>query len=210
MNAKWIVMAMLCLLMAGCAADPRNEAEAQATISQAQQAAEDARATREQKQAEAQLKLKEREAMSQQWIESVNTFIKWMMYFAIVASALVMLSASGALGWAFFGLSRAFQEQMAHQAQLIHMDENTRQFPLLLHHNGKGLFTAVDMNTGAVADLDVRNAGDRQMIAGAQAIRLAGVVASESRRAGKQAGDVAMVGTHPAIINNVEVYDEQN
>ena len=89
------------------------------------------------------------------------------------------------------------------RSRLIFMDPNTRQFPLLYQYNGKGRYLVTDPNTKVTMELDSRNEGDAQMIAGAIAIRHSGVLVMEQRKSGaKDAASMAVI--QPPIIEGTE------
>jgi hypothetical protein len=200
-----VVIVLVMLGLSGCGPDPRNQASADATRLQAEQAARDQVAAREQAAAREALKLQEAQAASQQWTESWNFFVRmWWFAFTFSASSstvIVLLAVTVGLSWGFVGSGRAASQAAWVRANLIGLDKDTRQYPLYLFHLGNGKFTLTDMNTGMTQPLDIRIAADRQMIAAAGAVRLSGAVAYEARMAGKSdSAGVAMVGTKPVVV----------
>jgi len=193
------------MALSACGPDPRAMAQADATRIQAQVAVADAQVARAQRVAEAAITLDEKKAASAQWVESWNFFVKtWWFCFTISASmssGLALLALTIAFSWGAIGIGRATGQAAWVRANLIAMDQQTRQFPIYIQHIGNGKFTLTDMNTGMVQPLDIRNAADRQLIAAAGAVRLAGAVAHEARLAkNSDSTGVAIVGTRPVVI----------
>jgi hypothetical protein len=194
-----LVIILVMLGLCGCAPDPRNTADANAITLKAQQDAFDQQQAREKKIAEDALSLDQKKAQSQQWTESWNFYVRWTMVFLTIASAMLILSTSTGASWALIGIGRAASFAAALRARQISLDDKTGSFPAL-SYEGKGIVTLTDLNTGLTVRLDTRNEADRQMIAGAMALRLGGVVSRNARMAKENASGVAMVGTHPAVI----------
>jgi hypothetical protein len=199
---KTIPLILLILVLAtGCAPDPRNQADANATQLKAEaQAAADAQA-RAQAQAKFDLEHQEAEARSAQWIASVTQFIRNFMFVATIAACVAVLGIGIGTGWGAAGIGKAVANKAMNVSNQIQMSEKTRQFPLFIQHVGNGLFTMYNPNTGEVARLDVRKAADRQQIATQGALLLASGVAHEARMHRSDPTGVAMVGTHPTIVD---------
>lgn len=200
-----ILSLVIGLLLAGCATDPRNIAEAEQIRLEAQA---DARARAQelaQQQRQFELHQAQAEAVSDQLTESWMGFIRWVGYALTAAAVVFVLAAAVGLSVGTVGAGRAAGELAHVRANLIPLDVKTRQYPLYLQHIGHGRFTLTDANTGQVKMLDVRDSGDRQLIATAGAVRLSGAVAYEARRSRDPEG-VAMIGTNPAIVSPQEYH----
>lgn len=199
---RYLIIAVVVLgLLAGCAPDPRNEAEAYQIRTQAEIEAAAARQAEAQNQADWELKHQQAEETSAAWVAAVKTFIKTVLYILIGAVWVIIAALAAGLAWASVGTGQAIAVAAMNKANTIRLDVQTRQYPLYLAHLGEGRLSLTDMNTGQTRLLDVRNAADRQLIGTSGAIRLSGAVAYEARRA-KQSDStgVALVGTNPAIV----------
>jgi hypothetical protein len=101
------------------------------------------------------------------------------------------------------GLAQAAVRAAEVRANLIALDPETMQYPVFLQYLGKGLFSAVNLNTNAVTLLDSRSDPDRQMISAAGAVQLSGKIAREARLSSDPAGVSSMI---PLVIE-VETED---
>lgn len=89
-------------------------------------------------------------------------------------------------------------------SRLISLDPNTRQYPLIYQYNGHGRYLVTDVNTKVTMELDTRNEGDAQMIAGAVAIRHTGMVVMEQRKSGaKDAASMSLA--QPPVIEGTAI-----
>jgi hypothetical protein len=177
----------------GCAGDPRAVADAEMSKERAGQDAinqEQARAQGQasfeiekmQAQEQARIDLAQREATSAQWVKSWNTFVMVVMWFVTLAGCTGLVAVAAGFSFAAVGTGRAVAQVAQVKANLIYMDKSTRSYPLFLQHVGQGRFTLADMTTGQVKQLDIREAGDRELIRGVNMARLAGAVAQEARQ----------------------------
>jgi len=188
---------LLALLLAACAPDPRNQADANRTEALTVQDAADREQARKQAAALGDLELQQAQAVSGEVIAARARLIRWASYAGSVALAALILAAAAGLSWGAVGTGKAAARLVTVRANLIPLDEQTRQYPLFLAYQGKGRYTLTNANTGSVTLLDTRRDPDRQLITAAGAVLLAGVVAREARRSTDPAG-VAIV--KPAII----------
>jgi len=106
------------------------------------------------------------------------------------------------------GLSEAAVLAAQSRANLIHLDEKTRTFPLVQHIHGER-FLLHDPNTGSTTTLDMSQAADRQLIATSGAVRLAGAVAREAKESDDPTGvsiatNVPIVGADAAQIIDLQ------
>jgi hypothetical protein len=113
-------------------------------------------------------------------------------------AALAILIVSAALGGALglVGAGKASARYANVRANLIPLDEGTRQFPLFLQYQGKGRYALANPNTGSVTMLDSRREPDRQMIRAMAAVVLYGAIGREARLSKDPAG-VAIIQPPP-------------
>jgi hypothetical protein len=192
MQVKRVIVlgVVLASLLAGCATDPRNEAEAYKIRILADQAAADQAAARV-----------ERQATSAARVAGWNRFIPWLA----VAGCLAIIGVSVGVSWAAVGSGRAVARFAELRAGLIPLAESTRQFPLVASYVGKGLITLANPNTGAVVYLDTHRDEQRGAMAAAGAVQLAGVVAREARRSNDAAGLAVIPGQVVELAEVVEI-----
>jgi hypothetical protein len=211
--SKYILLALFVVLVSACAPDPRTVAEAEATRLQAQQLAADQAQARAQQAQTYELNHAEAEAHKVQRVAAYNLFVGWSIRFAIFAVCFTLaglgIGAGLGAGIGAAGIGRAVANAAMVRSNLIYMDKNTRQFPLI-QYAGKGFLSLTDINTGDTRLLNTRIAADRQLIAAAGAVRLAGMVAYEARHHKSDPAGVALVGTQPAIVGAQETLPNGN
>jgi len=188
MKSKLFFVIALAWLLAGCGVNPIDQAEAEAIKMQAEQDALDQVQERERATGIYMLDQAEREQTSEARVQAGRRVATAAGYAGAVAVAVVILGAGAGFALAAVETGRAAGRVAMVRANLIPLDRVTRQFPLLLSYAGKGCYTLTDANTGATMRLDTRSEPDRQLIATAGAVRLAGVVATEARRSTDAAG----------------------
>jgi hypothetical protein len=194
------------LFLAACQPDPRREADAYATRSQADQQAADAEQARliqEQLHAEhiKELELKQQinEANKQTWI-NVKFFLIWTFgIFGCILLATVLLYSARSYAIASVGVARAAAQGAMVRANSIYLDPRTRQSPLLLQNVGGTKWALINPNVGSVLMLDVSHEPDRQLIATSGATQIAGVLASEAAKSHDPTG-MAMI--RPPIVHS--------
>jgi hypothetical protein len=172
-----VIALLLAWLLAACGRDPRNDADAYRIRLLADQQAASLKADRDIAAVERQLTTAAR-------VAGWNRFITW----ASVAACVLVVGLSIGASWAAIGSGRALAKAAEVKAYLIPLPESTRQFPLMLAYLGGGRFSLANPNTSGVMLLDSRSPGDRQMIAAAGAVQLAGTVAREARRSREPEG----------------------
>ena len=204
MRKMMILAILLWAITASCAPDPRNQADADATRIRAAQDAADREQLRRQMDVQFERQEAERQAASEQWVRSWTTFVKTTMTVLTWTLSMSLIALAIAISYGLVGTSRAIVQGAGVRASLIRLDPETRQFPLMLRRFGDGKYMLTDINTGQTLQLDIRNPADRQMIAAANAIRLAGAVAHEARLS-EHPSEVAMVGTHPVVVGAFDV-----
>jgi len=181
-----VILILAGLILASCAPDPRNTADAyKVTVLADQQAADlqQARAARtiEASQA-ADLVTSTQTARAAAW--------RWFDYCLGAAGSVFVIGLAIGGSWAMIGSGRAFAMAAERKAAAFTfgLDESTRTFPLLMTYLGAGRFTLTNPNTESVLMLDTRQAGDREAIRAAGAVMLAGAVAREARRSNQPEG----------------------
>lgn len=191
-------------LLTACAPDPRKEAAAFETISQAEQAARDAEQAREHKQTLNHIA--EQRALQKQEIFSANVEkMKIMTGIAVYIGGITMIlvliyviiSAGKNMNVVIEGVSNAVVRKMMVQANLIYIDKSSGTFPQLLEYLGSGKYSLTDLGDHSTIFLDTHNAPDRIAVRGAIAIRHALVMSSAAAKSKDPTG-VAMI--QPLII----------
>lgn len=197
-----LIMALV-WLVSGCAPDPRKQAEADKIRMEAEQNALNAKQMREQRRAldavqlqNAQLEASQKEATAKAWRDGWNMTLRFAFYVFTAGVCYVLFMASRSIATSVAttteGLSAAIVRAAEVKANLIYLDEKTRQYPVFLQHLGKGRFSLVNPNANAVLLLDTRNEPDRQMIAAMGATQYAGALAREARQSEDPTG-VSMI-----------------
>ena len=200
MSRLVVSLGVMVILLAGCASDPRNAAEADAIrLDAASQAASDRveLAIAEQRAA---LELVELSEVSP-WRVAARRVI-------VSAGAVAACVALGGLGvglaWASVGAGRGAARLAAIRSGVIPLAEPTRQFPLVVSYVGKGRLSLTNPNSGSVIFLDTRRVADRGGLAGAAVIQLAGAVAREARRSSDAAGVSVIPGGVISLAEGIE------
>lgn len=193
------------LALTSCAVDPRKEADAEKTRSEAAQAAlnsEQARRFAEDRHA---LNLEDSQAATAERQAAQARLIRNAGIAGAVGLWFVTLALAVGLAWAFVGSGRAVAVRADVRARLIPLDPVTRQFPLLLQYTGRGKVALYNANTGSVAMLDTRREEHRQLIQASGAVQLAGAIAHEASRSRDPRG-VAII--QPILTDICEVNHE--
>lgn len=182
------------VILASCAPDPRNLADAERTRSLTAQEVADREQARQQ-QAEGfavqQAEQEETSAARAEALARVMTFAGW-------AGGVVILAGAVGIAWAEIGIGRAAARVAALRANLLPLSSSTRQFPIFVQELTGGRFALVNPNSGGVLMLDAPREENPQMVSVMGAVELAGVVA-ESARKSQDASGIAMIA-HPAIV----------
>ena len=201
MKGKLITLIILSITLIGCR-QPVKEARGYAIRERARQAAADQEARRAYSEASGEIRLRESEATSDDRIAARERFIWWSSLVAVVSVTVLTLVLVFGTSYTVIGASRAIvtQFQLKAQVNLIALDRNTRQFPLIATYAGKGIIHLHNPNTGGVYALDTRQPPDAQMIAAAGLTQCSGAIAQEAAKSRDPSG-VAMVAP-PVIIEN--------
>ncbi len=174
---KYLVFMVVVFILAGCAPDPRDEAEAYAIQEQADQDTADREQERQQAQDLHKIKL-----------ASWQRFYTWLGIAASVAVSVSLVGLGIGIAIAAVYSGRAAGRAAEVRANLIPLAETTRQFPLFVQNQGRGLFTAYNPNTGAIIPLHIARREDRQLITASGAVQIAGTIAREARLSHDPAG----------------------
>jgi hypothetical protein len=223
----FLMVLFLMLVVTACVPDPRNQADADAKTRASEQAAADAEQARAQKQAEAAREQAKWDAIQAQWTATMNFLIRWVGITMAITLCYVIARMGRGVGIAVEGASEAFKIYAIQRAELtanlIYLDKETRTYPLLRQampfgllaegskpgeeKSGEAHLVALGQRRyvlanpdGSVQPLDLAHEADRQKIAAAGAVQLAGVVAREARRTrdGESAAGVAAI--QPVVV----------
>lgn len=186
-----IVLAIASLaILAGCTIDPRNQADADRTRALTEQDVLDRTQARG-------LQLEQAQALANEKAAAKVRLIRWASIAGSLALAGAILATAAGVSWAAIGSGRAAVRLANVKANLIPLNEQTRQYPLFLQYLGGGRYTLANPNTGSLIELDTRRPEVKQLITAAGAVQLAGVLAREARRSADPGG-VAII--QPPII----------
>lgn len=169
------------LLLAACAPDPRREADAFATRTQAEQDALDREQARAHDEELHNINIQNIKAAQAQWQTSMQKIVKAFQFAAPIATVAVTFAAGIALSIALIGSGKAAARFVEVRANLIQLNPATRQYPLLLQRVGKGLYSLTNPNTNSTLILNMRNETDRDMIRAMANVQYAGALAREAR-----------------------------
>lgn len=207
-----LILLVLTVLLAACQPDPRREAEAYATRSQADLEAANAEQARQQSEElhqvemqKAQIDLETKQATADSWRHGVNLFFRVVFWFAIAAVCYTLFVGAqktvDAYGKVTAGVGDAIVRAATVRANLIQLDVKTRQYPVFLNYIEKGKYALVNPNTNSTILLDTRNEPDRQMIASVSGVQIAGMIGYEARKS-NDAASIALIS--PPIVEAQE------
>jgi hypothetical protein len=192
-KAVFVLVVLGGMLLSGCAVDPRNVADAEAIKLKASEDSLDRQAARIQAADSHALALQEAEGIQAARVGALRLFYQA----AGLAGSLVVLGLAAGLALCSVGIGRGVARSALLRSDLVPLAKSTRQFPLVVQYSGRGRFSLVNPNTGAVLMLDSRRSEDRQLIAASGAVQLAGVISAEAARSNDAPG-VAMV--RPVVV----------
>jgi len=200
-----LLMVVLLIVVSGCASEPRKDAQAFQIRSQAQQDAlnsETVRAHQEELNAietqQRQLEEQHREAIAAEWRKGLNTLIHYGFIFVTIGLCAFCLVLAYSFSRGAIGVANATARMAEVRANLIQLNANTRQFPLVVQHVHGSRYALHNPNTGSVLLLDENREADRQLIATSGATQIAGVIAQEARQSSDPAGMAIM---QPPVID---------
>jgi hypothetical protein len=189
------VFLFLAIVLAGCAQDPRKEAQANEIESKAAQEA----ATAEQQRQFAADRHAYEMAEESYWYavysstmetaKKVANVTVWFAGFAVaVGVAGLILSLALTAHNTTKGLGEAAVRAAIVKANLIYLDKATGAYPALMHYDGKGRFSLVLPGVAGSIPLDTRHEPDRQLIATQGAAIIAALVAAQAAKSEDPAG----------------------
>jgi hypothetical protein len=223
MMSRWVVVFLL-LLVTSCAPDPRNQADADAVTRASQQAARDAEQNRAQSQTIFERGQALWESVKAPLIWAANFLIKWGGITVAVTLCYVMISTGRAISTAAEGVGEAVKIYAITRAELaantIHMDENTRTFPMFrqalpepistgsfdlskpyMVGLGNRRYVLVNPAIDSIQPLDLAHEADRQLIANMGLVQMVGAWAREARRAGDGEISAGVAAIQPVIVS---------
>jgi hypothetical protein len=177
-------------LTTACQPDPRLDADAYATRTDAEQRAADETQQREIKQDDHIYWSTRWQAASvkiDQMTAAALTVSKWTVSLVIIALGVSIARSLYVIG---NGYGQVTLQRLELRSRLIPLDPVTRQYPLLLEKIGEGKFTLTNPNTDSVLMLDTHKAADRMMVLAMARTQGLGTLARESRLSLKP-GEVA-------------------
>lgn len=191
-----LTLGLLAVLLAGCAPDPRRQADADATRMQAESDAEEDRQTREQDAQEHDLVIDHWKTAAPFINAAIRAALISLMFtaFVIIASFGVGMSTvtiSAGISTARRNFDKPIQ---------IKLDPATRQYPLLMNKVSEGRYSLTNPNTGSVTMLYERNPNDKLMIQAMSATQFIGAMGHEARLSHKPEA-IASITTLPQIID---------
>jgi hypothetical protein len=206
-----LLILFLLLTLTACAQDPwkaeQIKAQAEADQIAAQSLQNSLNQEQNRKQAadlhaiqmqDEQRKQARKDAIEQDVRNAWDMFIRLVSF--VVTAAVIFTIAVGthstvqAYRTVATGIANATVQAAEIRSRLIYLDDG-RQFPAILNQN---LIT--DITTGSTVATNQTHPGDPQQIAGAIANRHVGIVAKETRRAGKDVADSVPLAQNPPII----------
>jgi hypothetical protein len=172
-----LVLVLGVLLLAACAPDPRNQADADRTRALTEQDVFNMAQAREQDAARITLEQAEREATSAARIQG----LKILSITGALAAALMLAAVGIGAAWAAVGVGKATARAANVHANLVYLDRQTRQFPLLVQYASHGRYLLANPNTGAVYEMDTRRPEVKALITSSAATQRDGSIAHELR-----------------------------
>jgi hypothetical protein len=202
---KIVVIALLVIGLAACTPDPRNQADADNSRTLTAQEAETQETAR-------QKSLERWELIKSVLVSSMPTLIVCTQIAVIALTIGVSMSFVGTgagVGWAGFHLGKVAVRAADVKANQIHMDVESRTFPLVLNYVKAGIYTCTNPATGSTLRLDTRNKADAELIKGINALTHDGMIAYEARRS-KQPQETAvttgtLIDTFERMVNHAAV-----
>lgn len=198
---RTIYFLIFVFLLAGCAPDPRDAADAERTLLLTEQDVLD----REQART---LELERARVWNERWGRAMDALAAGARVGLGIAGFAAALGAGIGLGTLLAGLGAAGAKAALFRADWVPLDPRTRQYPMIrqwvaedgrrLVSFGRGVYLMGNPNDGSVTAFDESRPGDRQKIAGMTGAWELGVVASEAGKSSDPAG-VAVIA--PAVTN---------
>lgn len=191
MNRFILTLSLVALFIISCAPDPRREADAYATTTEADSRAADAEQQRAHQEALHIQEMQNREAVQSAWQNALNQIIRTGTLFAEFAVVMLLLGVGVSGVWMMFATSKAYSIWAENKANQIQLNSTTRQFPLI-KYAGKGFVSLTNPNDNSTLLLDTRNEPDRAKIIAMANVQHSGALAHEARLSHRP-GDVAQI-----------------
>jgi hypothetical protein len=201
---KYLLIALLTLFIVSCAPDPRKEAAAFATTSEAEQRAADAEQARRQSEEVHALEMQNREAAQAKWQALLNRVIGTVTIAAQVSAFLLVLSVGVAGVFVMKSSVQAYSKYAMRRAEvmaeIIKIDPVTHTFPVFMVDTGNNVKALMNPNDNSVTLFDVNNPADRAKVQAMANVLYAGQLARHARMSHKP-GEVAKINA-PQIIES--------
>ena len=178
---KLLLLFALIFILSACAPDPRNAADAQATLINSQQAALNDAQQRSILADQHAIQMQQAQAQLSTQIAAHDRLIVWTSDAGAAALASFILACAAIIIMNLITASKAAKVYTMRRAEvkanLISLDPVTRQYPLLITFQ-KGIFFLANPNIGQVLQLDTHNKADRQAISACAQVQTAGILAA--------------------------------
>lgn len=173
-----LIIILVPILLAACQPDPRRAAQADAIRSDAAIKAANEAAQRQAQQdlhgmemQKLQLAQAHRLAVQQQYEDGLRMLNTWGWKALVISGCFLLFAIAYSIAKSSLGIANAIVRKADIQANLLHVDQRTGNFPAYLFQREDGRFMLIDPNTHTSMQLDVRYEGDAQMIAAAMTAR---------------------------------------
>lgn len=196
MNMKHALIVLLALLLASCAPDPRERAEAGAITTESNQRAADAEQARMQDAEEHEMDMENKRAAQAEWQTFVNDVITFSSVF--VRFSLMMWITSLGVGGVFAvkatvqAYSKYANRRAEVMAEIIKIDPATHTYPVFMVDTGKNVKALMNPNDNSVTLFDTNNPADLAKVKALANVLHAGQLARHARLSHKP-GEVATI-----------------
>lgn len=191
--SKFLIISLLMLtLLSSCAADPRREAEAYATTTEADQRAADETQQRQHAQDLHEQKMQNIEAWQTPYQNAVRKIIETFTTFAPITLFAWLMGAGVAGVWMMLATSKAYSIWAENKANQINLHTATRQYPLYITRLGNNVVALTNPNDNSVLLLNEKNPADRAKIMAMANTQFAGALGHEARLSHRP-GEVAQI-----------------
>lgn len=197
-----IVVTLFIMVALSSCSSPRQEAEAFAIQSQAEQDARDREQAREQQDALFSKDMEIYIAVMQQIQNAANRFVFVVGYLIILdvviilpGMAIILLKTTNKMA---NSKAAAYGEAVKLRAHLIYQDPETMSYPLL-HHSSNGVTTVHHPGVGSTSNLEKETGPNELMVATLGVTQASGLIANAAAKA-KDPHGVAAVNV-PAVVD---------
>lgn len=207
MNMKSALVVMLALLLVSCAPDPREQAEARAITSEANQRAADEAQARAIEAEKHEIEMQNKRAAQAKWQAFVNDAIAFGSIFFRASLMMVLLSLGVGGAWSILETTRAYSKYAQRRAIVlanqIRLDPSTHTFPLLTVEVGKNMIAVMNANDNSVTFVDTTKPADPDKVKALANVLFAGEVARNARMSHKP-GDIVRIQQTQIIDSEAE------